>query len=116
MRRVQKEKEKKMERINTMKTKSKRRKYLLIATWNVRSLYRPEGQRIKINELQKYKIAITAIQTRWTKSTLTFATPKNKICCANVVALTDKSVVTTDSVCFLNNLEFFYRIVGQGNR
>jgi hypothetical protein len=41
-----------------------------LTTWNVRSLYRPGGFRITINELRKYKIAITAIQeTRWNKST-----------------------------------------------
>jgi hypothetical protein len=39
-----------------------------LATWN--ALYRPEGLRIKINELKKYKIAIAAIQgTRWNKFT-----------------------------------------------
>jgi hypothetical protein len=41
-----------------------------LATWNVRSLYRPGGLRITINELKKYKIAIAAIQeTRRNKST-----------------------------------------------
>jgi hypothetical protein len=39
-------------------------------TWNVRSLYRPGGLRITINELRKYKIAIAATQeTRWNKLT-----------------------------------------------
>jgi hypothetical protein len=39
-------------------------------TWNVRSLYRPGGLRITINELRRYKIAKTAIQeTRWNKFT-----------------------------------------------
>jgi hypothetical protein len=37
---------------------------------DVRSLYRPGGLRITINELRKYKIAIAAIQeTRWNKLT-----------------------------------------------
>jgi hypothetical protein len=37
---------------------------------DVRSLYRPGGLRITINELRKYKIAISAIQeTRWNKLT-----------------------------------------------
>jgi hypothetical protein len=41
-----------------------------LVTWNVRSLYRPDGLRITINELRKYKIAIAAIQeTRWNKFT-----------------------------------------------
>jgi hypothetical protein len=53
-----------------MKTNSKRRKDLRLATWNVRSLYRPEGLRITINELRKTKIAITAIlETKWNKLT-----------------------------------------------
>jgi hypothetical protein len=40
-----------------------------MAPWNVRSLYRSGGLRITIIELQKYKIAIAAIQeTKWTKS------------------------------------------------
>jgi hypothetical protein len=59
-----------MGQINTMKTDSKRRKGLRLATWNVRSLYRPGGLCITINELRKYKIAIAAIQeTRWNKLT-----------------------------------------------
>jgi hypothetical protein len=68
---ITKEKEEKMGQINTMKIKSKRRKDLQLATWNVRSLYRPGGLRITIfNELMKYKIAIAAIQeTRWNKFT-----------------------------------------------
>jgi hypothetical protein len=66
-----KEKEETMGQINTMKTNSKRRKDLRLATWNVRSLYRPGGLRITINELRKYKIAIAAIQeTRWNKSAM----------------------------------------------
>jgi hypothetical protein len=65
-----KEKEEKMGQINTMKTNSKRRKDLRLATWNVRSLYRPCGLSITINELKKFKIAIAAIQeTRWNKFT-----------------------------------------------
>jgi exonuclease III len=53
-----------------MKTNSKRRKDLRMATWNVRSLYRTGGLRMTINELRKNKIAIAAIQeTRWNKST-----------------------------------------------
>mgnify|MGYP003454521883 FL=1 len=53
-----------------MKTNSKRRKDLRLATWNVRTLYRTGGLRMTINELRKYKIAIAAIQeTRWTKTT-----------------------------------------------
>jgi exonuclease III len=53
-----------------MKTNSKRRKDLRLATWNVRSLYRPRCFRITIYELRKYKIAIVAIQeTRWNKLT-----------------------------------------------
>jgi hypothetical protein len=65
--RVKKEKEEKMKQINTMKTNSKRKKDLRLATWNVRS---PGGLRIMINELRKYKIAIAAIQaTRWNKFT-----------------------------------------------
>jgi exonuclease III len=53
-----------------MKTNSKQRKDLRLATWNVRSLYRLGGLRITINELRKYKIAIAAIQeTRWNKFT-----------------------------------------------
>jgi exonuclease III len=60
-----------MRQINTMKTNSKRRKDLRLATWNVPSLYRPGGIRITINELRKYKITIAAIQeTRWNKFTL----------------------------------------------
>jgi hypothetical protein len=67
---ITKEKEEKMGQINTMKTKSKRRKDLRLYTWNVRSLYRPGGLRITINELRKYKIAIAAIpETRWNKLT-----------------------------------------------
>jgi exonuclease III len=67
---ITKEKEEKMGQINTMKTNSKRKKNLRLATWNVRSLYRPGGLRITINELRKYKIAIAAIQeTRWNKFT-----------------------------------------------
>jgi exonuclease III len=59
-----------MGQINMMKTNSKQRKDLRLATWNVRSLYRPGGLRITINELRKYKIAIAAIQeTRWNKFT-----------------------------------------------
>jgi exonuclease III len=59
-----------MGQINTVKTNIKRRKDLRLATWNVRSLYRPGGLRITINELRKYKIAIAAIQeTRWSKLT-----------------------------------------------
>jgi hypothetical protein len=38
---ITKEKEVKMGQINTMKTISKRRKDLRLATWNVRSLYTP---------------------------------------------------------------------------
>jgi exonuclease III len=53
-----------------VKTNSKRRKDLRLATWNVRSLYRPGGLRITINELRKYKIEIAAIQEkRWKKLT-----------------------------------------------
>jgi hypothetical protein len=53
-----------------MTTNSKRIKDLRLATWNVRSLYRPGGLRITINELKKYKIVIAAIQeTRWSKAT-----------------------------------------------
>jgi hypothetical protein len=64
------EKEEKLGQINTMKTNSKRRKGLRLTTWNVRSLYRPGGLRITINELRKYKIAIAAIQeTKWNKLT-----------------------------------------------
>jgi hypothetical protein len=51
----------KMGQINTMKTNSKRRKDLRLATWNVRSLYRTGGLRITINELRKYKVAIATI-------------------------------------------------------
>jgi exonuclease III len=59
-----------MGQIITMKTNSKRRTDLRLTTWNVQSLYRPEGLRITINELRKYKIAISVIQeTRWNKST-----------------------------------------------
>jgi hypothetical protein len=59
-----------MGQINTMKTNRKRRKDLRLATWNVRSLYRPGGLRLTINELRKYKTAIAANQdTRWNKST-----------------------------------------------
>jgi hypothetical protein len=48
-----------------------------LATWNVRSLYRPGGLRITINELRKYKIAIAAIQeTRWKKLTPQACTSK----------------------------------------
>jgi hypothetical protein len=64
---IMKEKEEKMGQINTMKTKSNRKKDLRLATWNVRSLYR-QGLRFTINELRNYKIAIAAIQeTRWNK-------------------------------------------------
>jgi hypothetical protein len=53
-----------------MKTNIRRRKDLRLATSNVRSLYRPDGLRITINELRKYKIAIAATQeTRWNKFT-----------------------------------------------
>jgi hypothetical protein len=59
-----------MGQINTMKTNSKRKKDLGLATLNVRSLYRTRGLRITINELRKYKIAIATIQeTKWNKST-----------------------------------------------
>jgi exonuclease III len=59
-----------MGQINTMKTNSKRGRDLRLATWNVRSLYRPGDLRITINELRKYKIAIAAIQeTKWNKLT-----------------------------------------------
>jgi hypothetical protein len=50
-----KEKEEKMGQTNTMKTNTKLGKDLRLATWNVRSLYRPGGLRITINELSKYK-------------------------------------------------------------
>jgi hypothetical protein len=67
---ITKEIEEKMGQINKMKTNSKRRKDLRLATWNVRSLYRTVGLRIAINELKKYKIAIAAIQEkRWNKLT-----------------------------------------------
>jgi hypothetical protein len=69
---IMKEKEEKMGQINTMKTisKSKRKKDLRLATWNVRSLFRPGGLRITINELRNYKLSIAAIQeTRWNKFT-----------------------------------------------
>jgi exonuclease III len=67
---ITKEKEEEMGQIDTVKTNRKRRKDLRLATWNVRSLYRPGGLRITINDLRKYKIAIAAIQeTRWNKST-----------------------------------------------
>jgi exonuclease III len=63
-------KRKKIGQIKTMKTNSKRRKDLRLATWNVRLLYRPGGLCITINELRKYKIAIAAIQEmRWNKLT-----------------------------------------------
>jgi hypothetical protein len=53
-----------------MKTNCKRIKDLRLATRNERSLYRPGGPRITINELRKYQIAIAAIQeTRWNKLT-----------------------------------------------
>jgi hypothetical protein len=66
----ERKKKEKMAQINTMKTKSKRRKDLRLATWNVRSLYRPGSLRITINELRKYKIATAAIQeTSWNKLT-----------------------------------------------
>jgi hypothetical protein len=55
---ITKEKEEKMGQINMMQTDdSNRRKDLRLATWNVRSLYRPEGLRITINELRKCKIS-----------------------------------------------------------
>jgi hypothetical protein len=57
-----KEKEEIMGKISTMKTNSKRRKDLRLATWNVRSLYRTGRLRITINEIKKYKIAKAAIQ------------------------------------------------------
>jgi hypothetical protein len=67
---ITKEKEDKIGQINTMKTNRKRRKDLRLATWNVRSLYRPGVLRFTINELRKYKIAITAIlETKWNKLT-----------------------------------------------
>jgi hypothetical protein len=67
---ITKEKEEKMEQINTMKTNTKRRKDLRLGTWKKRSLYRPRGLRITINEPRTYKIAIAAIQeTRWDKLT-----------------------------------------------
>jgi hypothetical protein len=67
---ITKLKEEKMGQINTMKTNSKRRKDLRLANWNERSLYRPGGLRIMINELKKYKIALAAIQeTMWNKLT-----------------------------------------------
>jgi hypothetical protein len=63
-------KRRKMGQIYTMKIKSTRSKDFRLATCNVRSLYRPEGLCITINELRKYKIAIAAIQeTRWNKWT-----------------------------------------------
>jgi hypothetical protein len=59
-----------MAQINMIKTNSKRRKDLRLATWNVRSLYKPGGLRITIYELRKYKIVTAAIQeTRWNKLT-----------------------------------------------
>jgi hypothetical protein len=59
-----------MGQINTIKTNSKQRKDLRLASWNVRSQYKPGGLRITINELRKYKIAKAVIQeTRWNKST-----------------------------------------------
>jgi hypothetical protein len=65
---ITKKKEEKMGQINTMKTNRKQRKDLRLAI--VRSLYRPGGLRITINELRKYKIAIAAIQeTRLNKLT-----------------------------------------------
>jgi hypothetical protein len=53
---IQKEEEK-TERINTMKTNSKRKKDLLLATWNVRTLYRTGGLRMTINELRRWTIS-----------------------------------------------------------
>jgi hypothetical protein len=66
---ITKEKEEKMVQINTMKTNSiSPFDWPRLATWNVRSLYRPGSLCITINELRKYKIAIAAIQeTRWNK-------------------------------------------------
>jgi exonuclease III len=59
-----------MGQINMMKANSNRRKDLRLATWNVRSLNRPGGLRITINELRKYKIAKASSQeTSWNKST-----------------------------------------------
>jgi hypothetical protein len=67
---ITKKKGENMGQIITMKTNSKRKKDLQVAIRNVRSLYRPGGLRITINELRKYKIAIAAIQeTRWDKLT-----------------------------------------------
>jgi hypothetical protein len=67
---ITKEKEEKMGQINTINTSSKRRKDLRMTTWNVRSLYRPGGLRIRIIELRKDNLAIAAIQkTRWNKFT-----------------------------------------------
>jgi hypothetical protein len=75
---ITKEKEEKMEKINAMKTNSKRRTDLRLATWKVQSLYRPGGLRIAYNELRKYKITIATIQeTRWNKSTPTKAFTSN---------------------------------------
>jgi hypothetical protein len=59
-----------MGQVNTVKTNSKQKKDLRLANWNVRSLFRPGGLRITINELRKYKIAINTIQEmRRNKST-----------------------------------------------
>jgi hypothetical protein len=55
--------------MHTKKPNSKRRKDLRLATWNLRSLYRPEGLRITINKLRKYKTTIAAQETRWNKLT-----------------------------------------------
>jgi hypothetical protein len=58
-----------MGQISTMKTNSKRIMDIQLATWNVRSLYRPGGHRIMINEPRKYKIAKAAIkEMRWKSS------------------------------------------------
>jgi hypothetical protein len=46
---LRKKKKKKMGQINTMKTYSKRRNYLRLGTWNVRSLYRPGNLLINIH-------------------------------------------------------------------
>lgn len=47
----------------------KRRNDIRIATWNVRSLYRPGALKILSNEALKYKLGILALQEiRWTGS------------------------------------------------
>ena len=51
------------------KSTGKRKKDLLFGTWNVRTLYKSGAVHNIVNEVEKYKIKLTALQEiRWTNT------------------------------------------------